>query len=489
MLRWTLLISLLLLQTACDSPAEKERSQASLKKTTEQVQAVSDEGSPVFEPLIATNLLNEPTPVYRFETTAEALSVWRRAKERPTLLLLSNNPHLTPVPEEFRKKASILINNAKAEYLALASTDRNPAPLIFPGMAVDAAMRNGWFNNLAWALPVRDPSMEVSLEKFTEQLSQSGIANEEEQSSIELTERTFHGYLRNTPFRAAALPILQGLQQPVIVHIDLSYFQPLYKNEIATPLLDIVFNTLATLKKMHLQTLAVTFSYGHLDSKIALDVRFLGDIIAYLIEDPARLDRPIPVNWQRQRDSLYLSNFFKKEEVRELFLAQEKESPNEPWIKFNLYRSAAEHKEGTKALDYLAKAVALDPLYALEYSELSNMAYEKQRPDKALRMLKLASEAFPQDPFIKLQIAKLANEVGEQEYALEMLNKIRNLEWSDYYYPKMPQHIADFTEFVQSGATQEKKVKSSAGNNQNPGTPSQQPKPELKRQRLLHKAD
>ena len=452
MLRWTLLISLLLLQTACDSPAEKERSQASLKKTTEQVQAVSDEGSPVFEPLIATNLLNEPTPVYRFETTAEALSVWRRAKERPTLLLLSNNPHLTPVPEEFRKKASILINNAKAEYLALASTDRNPAPQIFPGMAVDAAMRNGWFNNLAWALPVRDPSMEVSLEKFTEQLSQSGIVNEEEQSSIELTERTFHGYLRNTPFRAAALPILQGLQQPVIVHIDLSYFQPLYKNEISTPLLDIVFNTLAILKKMHLKTLAVTFSYGHLDSKIALDVRFLGDVIAYLIEDPTRLDQAIPINWQRQRDALYLANFFKKEELRKLYEDQEKESPDAAWVKFNLYRSAAVHKEGNKALDYLAEAVKLDHLYALEYEELSKIAYEKGRPDEALRMLTLASDAFPNDPLIKLQRAQLASELGEKEQALELLNKIRNLEWSEYYYPQMPQYLTDLTTFAQAGA-------------------------------------
>lgn len=450
MLRWILLISLLLLQTACDSPADKDRPESSIMKTAEQAQTKEEVKEPVFEPLIATDLLNEPTPVYRFETTAEALSVWRRAAERPTLLLLSNNPHLKPVPEAFHKKTAILINNANAKNLALATTDRNPAPLILPGMAVDAALRSGWFKELAWALPLRDPAMDVSLDKFTEQLSQAGITEEGEVDSIALTERTFHGTLRNTAFSASALPLLQGLTQPVIVHIDLSYFQPLYKNEIATPLLDIVFNTLATLKKMHLQTLAVTFSYGHLDSQIALDVRFLGDIITYLIEDPARLDQPIPANFQRQRDSLYLSNFFKKEEIRELFLAQEKEAPEAAWVKFNLYRSAAEHKEGTKALNYLAEAVALDHLYALEYSELSNLAYEKQRPDEALRMLKLASEAFPQDPFIKLQIAQLANELGDQEYALEMLNKIRNLEWSDTYYPKMHQYLADLTAFVQS---------------------------------------
>ncbi len=485
MLRWIFLLSLLLLQTACDSPADKDRPTATVLSSVEQTQEKEVTEAPVFEPLIAMDLLNEPTPVYRFETTAEALSIWRPAGKRPTLLLLSNNPHLTPVPEEFHKKTAILINNANAKNLALATTDRNPAPLILPGMAIDAALRSGWIKELAWALPLRDPAQEVNLEKFTEQLSQSRIANEEEVASMAITERTFHGSLRNTAFRASALPLLQGLAQPVIVHIDLSYFQPLYKNEISTPLLDIVFNTLATLKKMHLQTLAVTFSYGHLDSQIALDVRFLGEIIAYLIEDPARLDQPIPTNWQRQRDSMYLSNFFKKEEIRELFLAQEKEAPNEAWIKFNLYRSAAEHKEGTKALDYLAEAVALDPLYALEYSELSNMAYEKQRPDEALRMLKLASEAFPQDPFIKLQIAQLANELGEREYALEMLNKLRNLEWSETYYPKLPQYLADLTGFVQSGETSTRSQRAEGETIEEPQK-SITPAVDQSRQRVMH---
>jgi tetratricopeptide (TPR) repeat protein len=358
------------------------------------------------------------------------------------------------VPEEMRSKTKILINNAKVETIALATTDRNPAPLIIPGMAVDAAMRSGWFNELAWALPLRDPAQDVLLDKFSTQLSQSGFATEDELSSLELTDRVFHGKLRGADFSAAALPLLQGLRQPVIVHIDLSYFQPLYKNEIATPLLDIVYNTLTTLKKMHLQTSAVTFSYGHLDSKIALDVRFLGDIISYLIEDPARLDQPIPVNWQRQRDALYLSNFFKKEEIRELYESQDVEAPNSAWIKFNLYRSAAEHKEGRKALNYLAEAVAIDSLYALEYEELSKMAYEKGRPDEALRMLSLASDAFHNDPFIKFNMAQLARETGNKEQALELLNKLRNLQWSDYYYPDMSQNIADFTEFVQVGGRQ-----------------------------------
>ncbi|MBW2690269.1 MAG: hypothetical protein JRC99_10120 [Deltaproteobacteria bacterium] len=486
MLRWIFLLCFLFLHTACDVSDNKERPDAPVLNPNGQFRA-GDEIAPAYDVVLtATTLLNEPTPVYRFETTAEALSVWRQAAERPTLLLLSNNPHLQTVPEELRKQVSILINKADAADLAMATTDRNSDPLLLPGMAVDAALRSNLFQELIWVLPLRDPSQELSLEKFTDQLAESGLANEQEKATLALAEGTFNGTLRDTAFTAAALPLLQDPTQPVIVHIDLSYFQPLYKNEIATPLLDIVFNTLATLKKMHLQTLAVTFSYGHLDSQISLDVRFLGDIIAYLIEDPARLDQPIPLNWQRQRDTLYLSNFFQKEKVWELYKAQEQDAPNEAWVKFNLYRSAAEHKKGRQALDYLAEAVSLDYLYALEYQELSKMAYEKDRPDEAFRILTLSSEAFPHDPFIKLQMIQLAQSVSKKEAALRLLKQLRSLQWSEFYYPQMPQYLVDLTTFVQTGEVSVEQSTDSATVENNKGPMVPLPVSDNARKRLLH---
>ena len=439
----------------------------------------------------AVDLLNEPAELEIFESTAEALASWRRFRaERPALLLLANNPHLVPVPEELRKPAAILIDNAPPSSLAEATTDRSPAPLLFPGMAIDAALRNGWFRELVWALPLRDPAQELSLEKFSEQLTQARLADPRDMATLTLADRVFQGRLLETPFTAAALPLLQDLPQPVVVHIDLGYFQPLYKNEIATPLFDILHNTLATLRKMHLKVLAVTFSYGHRDNRTALDVRFIGDILAWLIEDPARIDAPVPALWNRQRDALYLANFFQKEQVRELHLAQEQEAPEAAWVKFNLYRSAAEHKEGDQALAYLARAVELNPMFALEYFALSDLAYERQRPEEALRMLQLAATAFPNDPFIKLQMAELAAEMGEKETALHLLNALRNLSWSEVYYPQMKQYLAEVTAYVQGKPA----PVTSNGSTTKQTAVTQQPKPAVNipsgegqmRQRILH---
>lgn len=489
-MRWAFFLIFILFLTACDSPdnsTEISKKQTSLTNKPDVEQDKTKVEAHSYPPLQPTVLMQEPTKVYVFETAAEALSVWRRAKDqRPTLLLLSNNPYLRPVPEALHLQASRLINNADLDSLRLATSDRSPSPIILPQMAIDSALRNGFFSELAWALPIRDTEHELSLKKFREQLIGAGLINEDESNSMSLEEEIFTASIRDIPFRAAPLSLIKGLQGPVIVHIDLSYFQPIYKNEISTPLLDIVKNVLLTLKTMHLQTVAVTFSHSHLDNQISLDVRFLSEIIASLIEGPSQLEQPIPSNWQRQRDALYLANFFQKEKIRELFLAQEQDAPEKAWIKFNLYRSAAEHKEGNKALDYLTQAVELDSMYALEYFALSDMAYEKKRPHESLRMLGLAAKSLPEDPIIKLQMAQLANELGMKEMSLKLLDEIRMLEWSNIYYPQMPQYLSELTTFVETGEMTDQRYNDS-NRVENYSGQTYPPEDVNSRQRVLHK--
>ncbi len=148
--------------------------------------------------------------------------------------------------------------------------------------------------------------------------------------------------------------------------------------------------------------LAVTFSYSHMDNRIALDVRFLGEVLTTLFAQPEMLTKTAPPNWQRQANAIYLANFFQKEKVEEIFKAQQKDDAESPWVNFNLYRSSAELKEGTLALEYLAKTVALDQIYALEYANLSQMAYDKNRPEEALRMLSRC-QSFPGRPVYQVK--------------------------------------------------------------------------------------
>lgn len=404
--------------------------------------------APAERSAIATDpviFMEQGITLFRGETLADALPVWRRfAAQKPALLLLSNDPALLPPPSELQTQIDAMLANGTDAALRQAGNPLQPAPLFLPVMTVDLALRQGWLRELVWAFPQIDLAQEVKLEALREQLTSNRLADAEEAGTLQLADKVFSGKLRGIPFRAAALPNLAQLDGPVIVHLDLSYLQKIHKNEIATPIIPLAGGILKQLKERKLQVLAVTFSYNHAEGNIPLGVRFLGEFISGLTEKPERLAQPLPKRWATQKDILYLENFFQKDEIRRLVEQQAQEKPDAAWVQYNRYHTAGLFKEGDKALQYLAKAVALDRMYAIEYLQLAQRAAETKASDPALRAMKLAGAAFPDNPLIKLQIAELAMDLGEKETAKTLVKELRKLPWSPVYYRDMPQHLDGF---------------------------------------------
>lgn len=400
-------------------------------------------------------LMVEPVAVYRMELTSEAPALWRRyASQKPALLLLSNDPMLTRVPAEVKGEVSRLVTKVSHEELLALSDYTRPSHLFLPGMTLDIVLRQDWFGELFWAYPAKDTSQSISLDALASQLDTAELVNETELSGLTVKDRAVHGLLRDVHATMAPLPNLGKIVGPVLVHIDQSYFQGLYDNEIATPLLQVVSETLIALRELNLKVLAVTYSVGNLDNRVSLRVRFLQEIVTAMIMDPSLLEPPWPLNWQRQQQILYLDNFFRKEETLKLAKEMEAENPASAWVKFALYLSAVEHKQGAEALTFLSEAVALDKVYALEYLNLSEMAYEKDRPDEAMRMLSLAAKSFPENIQIKLNMARLASDIGEIDTALHLVEQLQSYQWSPLYYTAMPEYLKGFAAFLKNAKGQ-----------------------------------
>lgn len=388
-------------------------------------------------------LLKEPVSLERVELSSEALAVWRQSSTyKPTLLLLSQDPMLETPPAALTDDILAFASTSSGQQLLESSSYRSSSPLLLPTMTVDVALRSGWFGKLAWALPSREPDLVLNAESFRQQLQGNMLISEQEGESLEVIDKlVVAGVLRNTPMVAAALPNLPVLAEPVVVHIDQSYFSNIYKNEIATPIFPLIINTLKELRRRNLSVLAATFCYGNLTGRIALDVRFAGDVIAQYIEHPDHIGQPVPSAWKRQADILYLNNFFKKEQTRELAVAMNADAPDSAWVKYSLYKTAVENNLGNQALDALAEAVKLDKIYALEYLSLAKTALDRGRPDESMRMLFMAAEVFPADVQIKLNIISLASAFGDNESALRSIDQLQQLKWSAIYYPGMPGYL------------------------------------------------
>ncbi len=395
-------------------------------------------------------LLHQPLEPLLVELPGAAIPTWRESRAaKPALVLLSADPFLRPLPEMLETDILQLVSRGRAETWHQKTTPQIADPLLLPQMTVTAALKAGLFSELIWVIPTAEEAQSLSVEVFQKQLSDYGALTPEETAEVKLAEGVFSGSVQGTPFRAAPLAQLPVLDGPIVVHIDVSYFQPLYKGEIKTPLFPLIHDSLAGLRDKQFEIEAVTLSRSNLDGRLPLEVRFIGDAVAEMIRSPQLLEESVPANWQRRGDALYLANFFQNEKIRELHLAMEQDAPQDAAVKYDLYLTARLFKEGNKALNYLRQAVALDRAYALEYMTLASMALEKNRPQEALRMLDLAIQTFPEYPFIRLEKARYLIDLKEYQRARGIIDDLQTLDYSAVYHPRLPQILSEMKKATQ----------------------------------------
>ncbi|MDX9709427.1 MAG: hypothetical protein RBT64_07710 [Trichloromonas sp.] len=440
-----LLLLLLLSLCACE-PRQQES--AAPETTVAAVVAAS-------APRSFTPLLKEPAEPLLVEAPSEALAAWRPVgEERPALLLLANDPFLRPLPPPLTDGILRLTREGSPDELRRRGTARVADPLLLPEMTVTAALRAGFFSRLIWVLPLAAEG-EMNLDTLRAQLRDYGALTEEEAVALVFEGGGASGTIHGIPWRIVPLAALAAPAEPIVLHIDLSYFSPLYKGEIKTPLYPLLGQTLQRLRELGMRAGAVTISRSNLDGGLPLETRFIGTDLAELFRRPELLDAPLPELWDQRSRTLYLANFFQKERIRELLEEMRRDAPEDASISFALYQVLRQFREGSAALAELGRAVTLDPVYGREYLDLVPLALDKEQPEEALRMLDLAAKVFPDDPFIPLDRAGLLLQAGRGRESREILQRLQKLPWSPVYYPELPQRLKEMAE--------------TSGNSDNPG--------------------
>lgn len=387
-----------------------------------------------------TTILTDPLSASLMEFPTQALPLWRKHKtEKPVLILLSQDPLMQFLPTTIQRSLV-----AQLEASESGPPPRlNPLtadPLLLPRMTIRAGIEAGYFSQIFWVFPSRSNS-QLDLELFRQQLIESNALNKTEAESLSVTEQHFTGQVAATPFQAGTLENLAFPRSKSLLHIDLSYFKPLYRGEIKTPLYELLYQTLKQLRQQQLSAAAVSISLSSLDGNLPLSTRFIGATLARLFAEPHLLEQPLSEDWEIRRKALYLGNFFQNEKIRELYLQLKKRAPQDSSVHYALYQTLRKLKQGTAALESLTEAVQLDLAYGLEYLTLADTALGKDRPDQALKMFERAAAAFPDNPFIPLQKADTLIKLGHTEPAVKLLQELRQQPWSKTYYPQLPEYI------------------------------------------------
>ncbi len=403
-------------------------------------------------------LFHEPVNAILVETATAALPIWRKyAPIKPALILFSNDPFLEPIPTELEDQAIEMVRNGSADQIKTRAVDITPNPLLLHRMAVDAAIKADFFSEIIWVLPSKDDAPLPPLEDFRQSMVEAGLISQTEAATLTKQGGSFSGSFRGMPVMIGNLSAIPLPKNPAWIHFDLSFFKPLYKNEVSTPLYPLIFDAFRKIRSAKLISIGATISSSNLGGPLSLKIRFIGRDLAHLIANPESLDASLPELQARRAQNLYLEQFMKKDEILKNCLAMEELAPDDATVKFDLYNVRRTHKQGELALESLDQAVALDPVYALEYIELANTAVEKQRPDAALKLLGKARAIFPGNPLILMQDANLQGKLGHRDAAMALIQELKDLPWSKVYDKNMPEHLAQLEEAVQDvpvGSTQ-----------------------------------
>lgn len=424
MLRYLLFTFCLILLVACEQQPQSNEEPSTQPPTVE------------IQPTI---LLQAPIEAVLTENAADAIpSWWKYAAAKPTLVLLSQDPFLVPIPEQGRDDILQLVRDGNLADFQAKAMAKTTAPTLLPQMALSAALEAGIFSKVIWVLPTKSEETELSLDAFRQQLLQSGVATPVEADSFNQNGAGFTGLLRQIPVNVAPFHTLTELPGPIVIHIDLSFIKALYQDEIKTPLHPLASEVLVKLGSTAPNTYGITISHSNQTGNIPLQLRFIGKLLARLCGDPALLNKdPAGIDALRSQ-ALYLQNFYKKDQVLELYQNIEQMEPTDASVKYELYLLARQFKDGDKAIDYLQRAVTLDSAYGLEYLHLAADALDKKLPAESLRMLDFAEATFPNDPFIPLRKAKVYTFSGKKNEAIKILNSLIELNWSPVYYSHIP---------------------------------------------------
>lgn len=388
---------------------------------------------------VLIDLLKDPAEQTLHEVSSQALQDWYKVrKTRPALILYSNDPFLQRTTPAIQKNVLSALQQNKHELLSYA----RPDAVLFPEMALDAALQAGFFSEVYWILPVQAERSELSIDIFRQQFVEMGALTEEGARRFTLRDGIFSGAVDGIPFHALHPQSAVSVKGPVVLHFDLSYFAPLYEKEMKTPIFPLIYKTLQHLRDQQLQAIATTFSYSQINRKVPFGSRFVADVLARLFLQPQLLDEPILEDWTQIANAMYLSEMLNVSMARDIYSGLLVQSPEQASLHYALYQ-ASRRSSSTQnnSLDHLARAVQLDPAYAYEYLAIAPLARQKGRPDAAVRMLSLAHEAIPDDPFVSLELARAYLTSTHSELAIPLLQQLAEYSWSPILYPDIKDYL------------------------------------------------
>jgi len=388
----------------------------------------------------ARTLLVDPLTPEVFELPSQALVSWRAyAALRPVLVLLADQPYLTPLAPELKDEALSLLRSGSAGELQRRGDYDQPDPLILSPQAVRAAFEAGLFRELVWILPDDRGLDEFSWDIVRDQLRATGLLDPTGDLTLGAKPGLASYLIGDTPVTLVHPDGLADLtlDQPALFHADLSYFKQTYRSEARIPAIELLLTISRMLRQASINVYSVTLSYSTQDGYVGLDGRFTLQAFAQLLQDPDLLDRKLPDSWRLRSKALQAATMFQEQKTSELYEQLVQLTPDDPGALFALAQRQFFQSRFHEGVALLDRAVQNDPGYAGAYMVLSDKAREAGDLNNALNLMEKAGSVYPDNPGVQLRYADLLYASGRIGEARQIIARLKALPWSPVYHPEV----------------------------------------------------
>jgi Tfp pilus assembly protein PilF len=330
------------------------------------------------------------------EAPQQALELWsRHGLRHKTLVLLSERAGITPFDKQTTARVIELMQNSGWD--RLLSRDY-PTPVRYPVTPQNflyIAHEAGIIDKVYWVPPTKVSVGSEPLDKFKDFLGESGVPKVD-LAGLKQTKDSIQGKMGGVPVFIYSLKDLPRIKEDALLMIDISFFPPLYENEVKTPLLDLFGGTMNTLGGKGIPVSEAVVSYS--TDIVTIEHRFLGGYAGTFLLNPEKLKDGPPQTWALRSQAMYNETFFQTDDVLQSYVDAVKLDPGDASLRFALAKTFFSNKDLEGLRKEMEQAVGLDKGYYPAYIDFADYFHTNGMDKDAEYFLIRAAEANPSDP-------------------------------------------------------------------------------------------